>query len=187
VASLVDPQVGSTITRRLVGQSQSVDVGEVSSGRTAIWTEAIRTMVENPITLLTGYGWDVYAVMPFRYATHNYYLGVWFDLGIVCLALIVFILARSVINAFHAVPAANREVGTQLLAFVFGILGVAVAIFFVDMWRPWAYIWLYVGAILRLSLFALEPEPVQEKAQPAAPLIGAPLPAFHRIATTTRR
>jgi O-antigen ligase len=125
--------------------------------------------------------------MPFRYATHNYYLGVWFDLGIICLALIVLILARSVINAMHAVPAANQEAGTQLLAFVFGIMSVAVAIFFVDMWRPWAYIWLYVGAILRISLFVLEPAPVQAPAQPSAPLIGAPLPAFHRIATTTRR
>jgi O-antigen ligase len=188
VASLVDPQIGSTIAERLMGQSRSLDVGEASSGRTAIWAEAFGTMLQNPTTLLTGFGWDVYSVMPFRYAPHNYYLGMWFDLGIFAVGLFVFILARCVLNAYRAVPAANQEIGVQLLAFVFGMLCLAVAIVFADLFRPWAYIWLYVGSVLRLSVIAHEPAPLKAPAGPAtSPLIGAPLPAFHGISTSLRR
>ncbi len=39
--ALLDPQIGNVISERLFGQSKAYDMGEASSGRTAIWAEAI--------------------------------------------------------------------------------------------------------------------------------------------------
>ncbi len=87
IAGLVDAQIGNTISERLFGQSKSIDMSEASSGRTQIWGELLERMTRTPLTLLTGFGWDVYYVMPFRYAPHNHYLGTYFDLGIPGVAL----------------------------------------------------------------------------------------------------
>jgi hypothetical protein len=89
IAGLVDQQIGNVIAERLFGQSQSIDMSEASSGRTQIWGELLDRMARTPLTLLTGFGWDVYYVMPFRYAPHNHYLGTYFDLGIPGVVLFV--------------------------------------------------------------------------------------------------
>ncbi len=67
-------QYSALLGERLFAQSGSIDLGEVSSGRDDIWTGAIVRMLESPLTFLTGFGWDVYWTMPFRYSPHNYYL-----------------------------------------------------------------------------------------------------------------
>ncbi|HEV7716636.1 MAG TPA: O-antigen ligase family protein, partial [Steroidobacteraceae bacterium] len=154
VAGLVDSEIGSTLAERLLGQSGSVDVGEASSGRTGIWAALLQKMMTQPITLLTGFGWAVYYVMPFRYAPHNFYLGMWFDLGIVCVGLIMFIFIRSLLAAYRAVDVAEPDVRDQLLAFVFGVCSLVVAIVFADLFTPWPYIWLYVGVVLKMAVLA---------------------------------
>jgi O-antigen ligase len=135
-------------------------------------------MARTPITFLTGFGWDVYSVMPFRYASHNHYLGIWFDLGLPGLALFIFILARLLITARKAVPIADDVTRPHLLAFIFGMLSLSVAIIFADLFDPWSYIWLYVGAVMRMAVLvtegAQEPEP---QAASDAPLAVAQVPA----------
>ena len=152
VAGLLDPQIGNVISERLFGQSKAYDMGEASSGRTAIWAEAISRMARSPMSFLSGFGWDVYSVMPFRYAPHNHYLGMWFDLGVPGLALFVFLLSRIVSTVRRAVPAADEETRPHLIAFVFGMLALAIAIVFADLFDPWSYIWLYVGVMLRMAV-----------------------------------
>jgi O-antigen ligase len=111
-------------------------------------------MMTQPITLLTGFGWAVYYVMPFRYAPHNFYLGMWFDLGIVCVGLIMFIFIRSLLAAYRSIDVAEPDVRDQLLAFVFGVCSLVVAIVFADLFTPWPYIWLYVGVVLKMAVLA---------------------------------
>jgi hypothetical protein len=163
--SLVDPAIGGTLVERLLGQSRSIDMTEASSGRTAIWAEALERMTRVPSTFLTGYGWDSYWTMPFRYAPHNYYIGLLFNLGIFAPLLVLLILARSVISMRAAIPHAEENVRLQLLAFVFGILGVAISIIFADLYKPWGYLWLYMGILLKAALLSQEvavaPEPEQ--------------------------
>jgi O-antigen ligase len=175
IASLLDPQIAGVLSERLLGTSRSVDLGEASSGRTAIWAEAIGRMLQTPTSFLTGLGWNSYYVMPFRYAPHNYYLGLCFDLGIFAVALVVMILARGVIEAYRAVERAPAELRAQLLAFIFGILCLAVTIFFADLFRPWAYIWLYVGAILKGAMLVHE-----GRASVVASAAAAPEPSIVR-------
>ncbi len=163
--TLVDPSIGGTLVERLLGQSRSIDMSEASSGRTAIWAEALERMTRVPSTFLTGYGWDSYWTMPFRYAPHNYYIGLLFNLGILAPVLVVIILARSVISTRAAVPEASEAVRLQLLGFVFGILAVSVSIIFADLYKPWAYLWLYMGIVLKAASLSRAAETVPEPEQ----------------------
>jgi hypothetical protein len=152
IAGLVDQQIGNTIAERFFGQSKSIDMGEASSGRTQIWAELLERMSRTPLTLLTGFGWDVYYVMPFRYAPHNHYLGTYFDLGIPGVGLFVLLMSRIVKTARSVVGLADEEVRPHVLAFVFGMLALLISIVFADLFDPWSYIWLYVGAMMRIAV-----------------------------------
>jgi len=178
VASLVDPQIAATLSDRLFGQSRAIDLSEASSGRTAIWAEALERMLQTPTTLLTGFGWGVYWVMPFRYAPHNYYLGLGFDLGIIAVSLVLLILARCVIEARRAVERAPADLRSQFLAFIFGILCLSISIIFADLYKPWTYIWLYAGIVLRgivLSQEARVRAPAAAKAPEPSIIHGVPI------------
>jgi hypothetical protein len=161
IAGLVDQQIGNTIAERLFGQSKSIDMSEASSGRTQIWAELLERMTRTPLTLLTGFGWDVYYVMPFRYAPHNHYLGTYFDLGIPGVGLFVLLMSRIVKVARSVVGFADDETRPHLLAFVFGMFALLISIVFADLFDPWSYIWLYVGAMMRIAVL------VREKAEEA--------------------
>jgi hypothetical protein len=160
-ATLAVPSLGETVMDRLLGQSTAVDVGEASSGRTAIWLEVIQRMMAVPVTLISGYGWDAYSVMPFRYAAHNHYLNLWFNLGVIGLGAFVLIIRHAVLTAREAVPVAGEGERRNLIAFVFGILSLCVAIFFTNIPGPWLYIWMYVGVTMRMAVLAREQAPAE--------------------------
>ena len=70
-------------------------MNEASSGRTEIWLNLLATMFASPITFITGFGWDVYWSMPFRFSPHNHYLALWFNLGLVGLVdRLLFVVLR---------------------------------------------------------------------------------------------
>jgi O-antigen ligase len=158
VVGLLDPTIKTILSERLLGQSTALDMDEVSSGRTAIWSAAISKMMDSPLTLITGFGWDMYEHMPFRYATHNYYLGLWFDLGIPGLAVFVFMLAYVIITGRRALDAPRNDLRPYLLGFLFGILPLAIAIFFGDLANPWPYVWIYIGIAMRAAVLTLHRE-----------------------------
>jgi hypothetical protein len=156
---VIDPGIGQTVMDRILGQSTVMDVGEVSSGRTAIWLDIVRKMMAEPITLITGYGWDVYSAMPFRYAAHNHYLNLWFNVGVIGVGAFILLLRQVVLTARAAVPVAEDEDRKQLLAFVFGLLAFAIAAFFTNIYGPWLYLWIYIGAVMRIAVAATEAAP----------------------------
>jgi O-antigen ligase len=177
---LIEPTIGATLSERLLGQSTSMDVDEVSSGRTAIWGAAIGLMMRQPVTLFTGYGWDTYAVMPVHFATHNHYLNTWFELGIPGLGALVFILVYVIILARRALEIADAELRPHLIAFVCGLLCLAIALMFGNMVNPWPYIWIYIGIGARVAMLAQEP-----RHQPA-PATGYVSPQLHTAAPALR-
>lgn len=156
IAGLVDAQIGNTIAERLFGQSKSIDMSEASSGRTQIWAELLERMTRTPLTLLTGFGWDVYYVMPFRYAPHNHYLGTYFDLGIPGVTLFLALMWRIVRTARNVVALADEDTRPHVLAFIFGMFSLLISIVFADLFDPWSYIWLYVGAMMRIAVLVRE-------------------------------
>jgi O-antigen ligase len=170
LVSLAVPHTGSLIADRVFGGSAGGGVEEMSSGRASVWMGVIDRMMDNPITLLTGYGWDVYFVMPFRFATHNYYLYLWFDLGVIGLGAFIGVLAVCVRYARRAALTASDDLRPYLIAGVFGILMLSIGVFFCNLSGHWQLVWIYVGVCLRAALVALEsPAPAAASARVAQP------------------
>ncbi len=94
--------------------------------------------------------------MPFRFSPHNHYLALWFNLGLVGL-----IYRRATCcsppSGAHAAPAwkSRPPVRGQLIAFVVGAIAVCAAVFFVDLYDPWYYFWMYTGVVMRM-VFCVE-------------------------------
>jgi len=151
---------GDLLYERLVGGFSSKDMGGTSSGRTEIWATAIAVMFQHPLTLLTGFGWNSYWIMPFRYSPHNYYLAQWFNLGLPGLICSVVLLVIPIRTALQSFAVATPSLRAPLAGFVFAALAYASATFFVDLYVPWIYFWAYAGAAMRLAMIARETVPV---------------------------
>jgi O-antigen ligase len=156
LVSLLQPRVAGVVTERIFGGSTTIDMGEVSSGRTAIWERAIQEMMSTPITLLTGFGWDVYSAMPFVYVTHNQYLDQWFNLGLLGVAVFVILLGYSILTARRAADVATEPLRGYMIAFTFGMLALAVAMFFANIYTTRPYLWIYVGLSMRAAVLVFD-------------------------------
>lgn len=155
LAAAVMPGFTQVITDRLLNQSTAISVATASSGRTAVWSRTFDAMMSHPITLLTGYGWRSYELW-YVLITHNYYLDQWFNLGLVGLLAFLTILYQAVTTALRAVATAEAHLRPYMIAFVFGVLGLAVSVFFVNLETPWDYVWIYMGLTLRAAVDAVE-------------------------------
>jgi O-antigen ligase len=165
---------GDLIGRRMLGAAASTsDLGGLSSGRTIIWASVVEVMLEHPLTMLTGFGWNAYAAMPFRFATHNHYLWAWFNLGLLGLICCVLLLVVPIKVALSASRSANAATRPHLIGFVVGMTALAVALFFVNLFSPWLYVWPYVGIVMRIAVNVAEqpvtaPASVRVAAAPAS-------------------
>ncbi len=152
LACVIDPLIGDVLRERFLGQSTAIDVGVISSGRTDIWALAVSRMMDVPITLVTGFGWYAYQSFGFLLGTHNYYLELWFDLGLVGVAMFGLIMWRAVAHALRAMELANEEERRLLVAFVVGLLAFVVGNFFGVFFEPIPYLFMYTGAMLHMAL-----------------------------------
>jgi O-antigen ligase len=155
VLPIIASKYGWLLVNRIVDDSTSSNLAGASSGRLGIWSGALSVMAESPLSFFTGFGWFAYDAMPFRFATHNHYLSLWFDLGLVGLiygtALLVFAM-RIATRAVQFAPAAYRPV---LMSFAIGTLAISIATFFVNLYTPWLWFWAYAGLALRIAANAL--------------------------------
>jgi hypothetical protein len=163
-------QYGGLLTERIFGQTSSIDATEATSGRTEIWMALFAKMAEQPMTFLTGYGWDTYGSFAFHFAPHNHYFALWFNLGLVGLFTGSYLLFSAIARARRAGLAAEPDVRRQLIAFVIGGISVCGAVFFVELHDPWIYFWMYTGTVMRLALCVA----------PAAETAFAPVPVMAR-------
>ena len=174
LVSLVEPQVAAAVTGRLFDNPAAMGIGEASSGRTGIWQRVLEEMMSYPVSLFTGFGWDVYATMPFVYVTHNVYLDQWFNLGLLGVAVYVIILWSSIATAKRTASLASVPMNRYMIAFVFGMVALSVAVMFTNLYTSPPYIWMYVGLTMRGAIFVLDK--AEQKAQvpaPVAPPLGA--------------
>jgi len=163
-------------------------MSEASSGRTTIWMGAIDAMMAHPLTLLTGFGWDVYHTM-FVLVTHNYYLDQWFGLGLIGLFSFLTIQYQAIATGRRAVESGEGPLRPYMMAFVFGMLGLAVCLFFGNLDKPWSYVWLYMGFTLRAASNIVE-KAEQREPKPAtrvSPGRVAPPPAAAGARASARR
>ncbi|HEY3848775.1 MAG TPA: O-antigen ligase family protein, partial [Acetobacteraceae bacterium] len=155
VAAALIPDFWQVISDRLFNQSMAMSMSVASSGRTTIWSTAIATMMAHPLTLLTGFGFRVYQTM-FVLVTHNYYLDQWFGLGLIGLFAFLTIQYQVVATAVRAIGVAAAPMRPYMISLVFGMLGLAVCIFFGNLYNPWSYVWIYVGFSVRAAADIVE-------------------------------
>jgi O-antigen ligase len=172
VLSVMSIRYGHLLYERVVGDSTSSDMVGASSGRLEVWSNAIAAMAQAPLTLLTGFGWNVYWSMPFRLSPHNYYISLWFNLGIVGLVCGAMLLVLVIRQAIVAVRFAGTEDKPVLISFAIGAVAIAVATFFVDLYTPWLWFWAYAGLAMRIAVNATTQASKQpaESTQPQEPV-----------------
>ena len=144
---------GDLLHDRIIGDSTGGSSSRISSGRTYIWMTALSKMFDQPTSLITGYGWNTYSQFRvFRYAPHNSYLKIYFELGVFGITMVLLAFANILRVAREGLRNAESDVAIMLFAFITGLIGILVAIFFVDIASPWLFIWAYVGVAMRLSV-----------------------------------
>lgn len=148
---------GDLVIRRLT-QGAGSDMTAASSGRTEIWATVLEVMFRTPLTLLSGFGWEAYGTFPFRWVTHNHYLQQFFNLGLVGLICSVLLFVVPIRSMNAAATHAHPDVRPMLISCGIGMIAVATAVFFVNLYSPWLYYWSYVGIVMRLAANALEPQ-----------------------------
>jgi O-antigen ligase len=154
IVAAVGAKYGGQFIQRMMSQGSAADVGEVSSGRTDLWAAAIGRMMETPISLITGFGWDVYESMGFALVPHNHYILLWFELGLVGLGCYMLVIRTLVRLALSGLRTGAPELRGYLIALVFGVMILSIAILFEQLYKPWYYIWCYVGITLRFAMLA---------------------------------
>ena len=110
--------------------------------------------METPISLITGFGWNVYDSMGFSLIPHNHYIALWFELGLVgviCFLLIIYTIVKTLLSAMKV---ADHDTQLQSIACVFGALIMLVGLFVEQLSKPWPYIWPYLALCLRGALLA---------------------------------
>jgi len=162
-------QYGGLLTERIFGQTSSIDANEATSGRTEIWLTLFAKMVEEPVSFITGYGWDTYDSFAFHFAPHNHYFALWFNLGLLGLFTGSYLMFSAVGRARRAGLVAEPGVRRQLIAFVIGGISVCGAVFFVELHDPWIFFWMYTGTVMRL---AMSVSPATEPALAPLPVAG---------------
>jgi O-antigen ligase len=157
--AIVTVRYGDVLYTRFVEDTLgAANLSDLSKGRIGLWTAALDKMLDEPVTLLTGFGWRAYWSLPHVLAPHNTYLDFWFNLGLPGLLGFVGIFGIGIVSAYQAAKSATDPVRLHLIAFIFGILGVAIAIFFTEWYEPWSYFWPYFGLMMRLVWLAEQPE-----------------------------
>ncbi len=141
------------LVERFINKTGSSDIRTVSSGRTENWTHLIEAQLREPVTLVVGFGWGM-AKKVMDNAAHNTYLDVFFDLGIIGF-MIFFSLLWGVIRVTRrAIDRATGDLQAELGAFLVGFLSLCFAIFFVNLFNPWLYIWAFCGLMMRIAIEA---------------------------------
>jgi O-antigen ligase len=154
VLVLASIEFGGILTSRVT--EMLLDPGSTSGDRVAIWIPVVSKMLATPITLITGFGWGSYEVMGFFYGTHNHYLWLWFELGVVGLGSYLMLIGQLLITARRAAETASEEAARYLIAFIFGMIALSGALIFEQLFKPWLYIWIYIGVMMRMAVIAIQ-------------------------------
>jgi O-antigen ligase len=122
-----------------------------TSGRSTIWGRAIAAMIENPISFITGFGFNAYeSSRSFYAATHNQYLNNLYNLGIVGVGAFIGIFALLLAKMRSSLPQLSADTRPHAVAGIFGTCAFLVAIFFSEYHNVGYLLWAYLGVLMRI-------------------------------------
>ena len=169
LVAVIDPAAVKAIGDR-VFDIGSMNLHQASSGRSDIWGLALSTMMDAPVTLITGFGWYSWSTMPTVFVLHNTYLDQWFNLGLIGLMTYAGIEYLTIVAAKRAVPMSSGPMQYDMIAYVFGMVALAIAVFFQNLYTPRPYLWMYCGLIMRGAVL------IYDKAAATAPVRAPSIP-----------
>jgi O-antigen ligase len=94
--------------------------------------------------------------MGFFYGVHNHYLWLWFQLGIIGLVSYLMLIGQLLITARRAIEHTSDETARYLIAFIYAVCAMSVAVFFTLLSKPAIYIWIYIGLTMRMAAMAMQ-------------------------------
>jgi hypothetical protein len=143
------------IKERMSTGLESGDLEFISSGRTRIWWAALGEMAEDPISYLSGLGWEAYyQTGGHRYATHSMYLDTFYNLGIIGLTFFAVSYVAAIAAARRGLANAPESATAYLMAATIGLMGFMFAMVFTDIQLAATYVWAYAGVALRIAVSA---------------------------------
>jgi hypothetical protein len=162
VLVLVATDYGDFLETRIGQGLDSGDAKTLSSGRTVFWADALGQMLGYPLAFLTGFGWETfYQTLGHHYATHSVYVDVLYNLGMIGVVLLLLPFWNSISIARRALGPAQGAVQPYLLAFIFGMSSLVVAMAFSDIELAATYSWALGGVSLRLAMIAISTAPAE--------------------------
>jgi O-antigen ligase len=164
--TIVDPDAAAAFADRVLGIG-SMGISEASSGRSDIWAAAFNEMMAYPISLVTGFGWNVYSTMPTIFAMHNTYLDQWFNLGLLGLFVYAYLEYHTMVIARRAAAQGGPPMQWDMIAYVFGMAAMSIAVIFSNLYTPKPYLWMYVGLVMRGALLVFDKAEARESVAPA--------------------
>lgn len=161
-------QYRSLIMKRTAVTAETGDAFEMTSGRTWIWARAIRIMLDEPLSLVTGFGWNT-NLDAIGVATHNFYLWRFFELGIFGLLIFLGLMYAILYWARRAISVCCIDdlLIPQLFGFVFGFSVLLVGLMAGDFYAPWYFLWAYTGLAMRAAAVSVV-APQSSSAKPIA-------------------
>jgi O-antigen ligase len=148
LAAIINPAAAAAITDRFFDIG-SMNLSDASSGRSDIWSLALKTMMESPLALITGFGWNSWSTMPTIFVLHNTYLDQWFNLGMVGLLTYIAIEYLTIVAAKRAATTSSGPMQWDMIAYVFGMVALSIAVLFQNLFTPRPYLWMYCGLVMR--------------------------------------
>lgn len=152
IGAVVSIEFADILSERFIGQSKSAGLGDLSSGRTDLWMGVFDKLMSQPIAMITGFGWNAFDNMGFFFSAHSYYMAQWFDLGIPGLILGITSFALLIREARRVLPLALGASRSYLIAFIFSVLALLVAVIFGELTTPMPYFWIYAGVCMRVAI-----------------------------------
>lgn len=149
VLSIAFYKYSDVLVGRIEATTNAGDAVEISAGRLWIWEQGINQMNSNVGSYLYGMGWYTYKGIV-GVNSHNTYLAWLFELGILGLFLNIFIICNILKVILKDVYFVDTYTRVLIGGFVFGYVGLLVAVFFVNLFNPWVFIWAYIGLIMRI-------------------------------------
>ncbi len=139
-----ESQVG--IIDNVVGRAGDESLNDYSSGRMEFWPYMLGMFMETP---LWGTGWHTVNHLT-GYNSHNDFLLVLTEGGVIGFFLFCLIFKRFLSGAKYArrLNSPNRWIYNTFIA---GIYSILVAMFFVNLYLPYLFIFLYAGLVIKLG------------------------------------
>lgn len=159
VSVLIFTDFGEVLQTRFTHGMESGDIGTFSSGRTANWSGIVSEMFKQPLTFITGFGWEsFFHSIGYHRATHSVYIDRLYNLGLIGLVLTITLFVNSMSVARRLLNGARAEVTPYLTALVFALASFMVAIAFSDI-EAATYTWGCTGVLLRMAMASKELQP----------------------------